>query len=263
MATLVVFHAHPDDEATTTGGTIARASDEGHRVVLVIATNGDYGEADGVPEGESLVEHRRREAEASGAVLGVARIVWLGYRDSGLTGWEQNTAPESFLQAPLEEAAERLAAVLREEHADVLTVYDWHGNYGHPDHVKVHTVGHRAAELAGTPAVYEATMNRDDFTRWLEEMKAAGEDVSDFENDEEGPSDDGNPLGLPESELALAVDIRPWLARKRAAFECYASQITDTGFFLSMSEERFGRFFGTEWFALAGAEGLRTGWFFE
>jgi LmbE family N-acetylglucosaminyl deacetylase len=93
MATLVVFHAHPDDEATTTGGTIARASDEGHRVVLVIATNGDHGEKDGVAEGESLVVHRRKEAEASAAVLGISRIVWLGYRDSGLTGWPQNADP--------------------------------------------------------------------------------------------------------------------------------------------------------------------------
>jgi LmbE family N-acetylglucosaminyl deacetylase len=260
MATLVVFHAHPDDEATTTGGTIARAADEGHRVVLVIATNGDYGERDGLPEGDSLIEHRRTEVEASAAVLGIARIAWLGYRDSGLTGWPQNDDPESFHLASLDEAAERLAAVLREEHADVLTVYDWHGNYGHPDHVKVHTVGYRAAELAGTPAVYEATMNRDDLSRWIEEAKAAGEDVSDFED---APSDDGNPLGLPESELALAVDVRPWVGRKRAAFECHASQITDTGFFLSMPDERFARFFGTEWYARKGTAGLRTGWIFE
>ena len=98
---------------------------------------------------------------ASAAALGVHRVVWLGYSDSGMTGWEQNADPASFLQAAVDEAAERLAAVLREEHADVLTVYDWHGNYGHPDHIKVHHVGHRAAELAGTPTVFEATMNRD------------------------------------------------------------------------------------------------------
>jgi LmbE family N-acetylglucosaminyl deacetylase len=152
--------------------------------------------------------------------------------------------------------------VLCEEHADVLTVYDWHGNYGHPDHVKVHTVGHRAAELAGTPAVYEATMNRDDFARWMEEMKAAGEDTSELDNDE-GPSDDGNPFGSAESELALAVDVRPWLSRKRAAFRCYTSQISDTSFFLTMPDERFARVFGTEWFVRTGAAGLRTGWFFE
>ena len=80
------------------------------------------------------------------------RVEWLGYKDSGMTGWEQNSDPESFLQAPVDEAAETAGSkILREEQADVLTVYDWHGNYGHPDHIKVHTVGHRAAEMAGTP----------------------------------------------------------------------------------------------------------------
>ena len=68
-----------------------------------------------------------------------------------MTGWEQNADPSSFMQADVDEAAGRLAEVLREEQADVLTTYDWHGNYGHPDHIKVHHVGHRAAELAATP----------------------------------------------------------------------------------------------------------------
>ena len=152
MGTLVCFHAHPDDESITTGGSLARASAEGHRVVLVVATNGDYGEVpDDLADGETLVDRRQPRRAQSAERLGVHRIVWLGYKDSGMTGWEQNDDPASFLQADLDEAAERLAGVLREENADVLTVYDWHGNYGHPDHIKVHTVGHRAAELAGTP----------------------------------------------------------------------------------------------------------------
>ena len=152
MGTLVCFHAHPDDESMTTGGSMARAVAEGHRVVLVVATNGEYGEVPAdLAAGETLLDRRRAESEASVAALGAHRLVWLGYKDSGMTGWKQNEDPESFWQAAVDEAGERLAAVLREESADVLTVYDWHGNYGHPDHVKVHHVGHRAAELAGTP----------------------------------------------------------------------------------------------------------------
>ena len=166
MATLVCLHAHPDDEAMSTGGTMARAKAEGHRVVLVVATNGEHGEVpEDLRDGETLVDRRRTETAASAAALGVDRVVWLGYRDSGMTGWEQNADPSSFLQADVEEAAGRLAAVLEEESADVLTTYDWHGNYGHPDHVKVHRVGHRAAELAGTARVLEATMNRDAIVR--------------------------------------------------------------------------------------------------
>ena len=106
MGTLVCFHAHPDDESISTGGSMARAVAEGHRVVLVVATNGDHGEApDDLAEGETLVERRRTETAESAAVLGVHRVEWLNYADSGMTGWEQNGHERSFLQAPLNEAA--------------------------------------------------------------------------------------------------------------------------------------------------------------
>ena len=266
MGTLVCFHAHPDDESISTGGSLARASAEGHRVVVVIATNGDYGE---VPEdlgsGETLVDRRRAETARSAAALGVHRVVWLGYKDSGMTGWDQNSDPSSFLQAPIDDAAERLAQILREESADVVTVYDWHGNYGHPDHIKVHTVGHRAAELAGTPKVFEATMNRDHIVRMMKMAREAGASIGgDEEFDPNGPSDDGNPLGMTEAEITLAVDVTAHLEAKRESLRCHRSQITDTSFFLEMPDEAFASAFGIEWFIEKGAEpGLRNGWLFE
>ncbi len=259
VATLVCFHAHPDDESLSTGGTIARAAAAGNRVVLVVATNGDHGEVpDDLAPGENLVDRRRAETERSAAALGIAAIEWLGYKDSGMTGWEQNADAESFVQAPLDEAAQRLAAILRDEQAAVLTTYDWHGNYGHPDHIKVHTVGHRAAELAGTPVVYEATVNRDAFERFIAAARERGE-APDF--DEERMTDDGVPLGMPEAELTTAVDVRPFLGAKRASMVAHASQITDTGFFLSMPPEVFDEVFGTEWFIRRGAPaGIHEDW---
>lgn len=255
MGTLVAFHAHPDDESMTTGGTLARASAEGHRVVLVVATGGEYGESpEDLAEGETLVDRRRAETERSVASLGVHRLVWLGYRDSGMQGWEQNADPASFQQAPLDQAAERLAAILREEHADVLIAYDWHGNYGHPDHVKVHQVGHRAAELAGTPTLFEATMNRDEMVRWFETQEMGDE------FDPREPMDDGNPLGTPEAELSLRVDVGDYLAQKRASIGSHRSQATDTAMFLDMPDEVFATAFSTEWFIQPGAApGLRDG----
>ena len=122
-----------------------------------------------------------------------------------MTGWESNANPGSFLQADLDEAAERLAAILRAEQADVLTTYDWHGNYGHPDHIRVHQVGHRAAVLAGTPAVYEATLNRDAAFRGIAEAVASGEWVGDAPDVND--TDDGEPFGTPEAELTTAVDV--------------------------------------------------------
>jgi LmbE family N-acetylglucosaminyl deacetylase len=267
MGTLVCFHAHPDDESISTGGTIARAVAEGHRVVLVVATYGDHGE---VPEdlapGETLADRRMKETEASAAVLGLHRLAWLGYSDSGMTGWDQNAHHHSFFQAPLEEAAERLATILREETADVLTVYDWHGNYGHPDHIKVHTVGHRAAALAGTPAVFEATMNRDEMVRYFEMAREQGDspgpDGEDW--DPNGPADDGNPMGSTEDEITHRVDVSAYVQVKRTSIRCHKSQITDAGFFSTMPDEQFAFAFGHEWFIKAGDDGpLRDGWLFE
>jgi hypothetical protein len=269
MGTLVCFHAHPDDESISTGGSIARASAEGHRVVLVVATNGDHGEVpDDLTPGETLVDRRKAETARSAEVLGVHRLVWLGYADSGMTGWPQNEHPDAFWQAPVDDAAERLAAVLREEAADVLTVYDWHGNYGHPDHIQVHRVGHRAAELAGTPRVFEATMNRDHIVRMMAMARemglgdgAAGPE-DDF--DPAGPADDGNPFGMSEAELTHAVEVVDWLHLKRASMRCHSSQISDSSFFLEMPHEAFAGSFGIEWFIERGAEpGVRNGWLFE
>lgn len=267
MGTLVCFHAHPDDESISTGGTIARAVAEGHRVVLVVATNGDHGEVpDDLAPDETLVDRRRAETAASAAVLGVHRVEWLGYADSGMTGWEQNGHEHSFFQAPLDEAAGKLAAILREERADVLTTYDWHGNYGHPDHIKVHTVGHRAAELAHTPKVVETTMNRDEMVRFFEMAKEAGgtggPDGEDW--DPNGPADDGNPIGTPEAEISLRVDVSAYVQQKRESIRCHKSQITDAGFFSTMPDEQFAFAFGHEWFIVAGSsEPLRDGWLFE
>lgn len=268
MATLVTFHAHPDDEAIATGGTMARAAAEGHRVVLVVATGGEWGEVpDDLAPGETLAERRRRETEVSVAILGAHRVVWLGYEDSGMTGWEQNERPNAFHRAPVDEAAERLAEILREEQADVLTVYDWHGNYGHPDHIKVHHVGHRAAELAGTGRVYEATVNRGAMRRFIAAAKELGLGFGgeDDEFDIDGPADDGNPMGMEEHEITLAADVSAYVGLKRTALAAHRSQITDTSFFAQMPDEAFAVSFGTEWFIEKGVpagDGPVTGWFF-
>lgn len=265
MSTIVWFHAHPDDEAILTGGSMLRAAEEGHRNVLVVATNGDFGEVpDDLDPGETLVDRRRQETVASAAVLGVDRVVWLGYADSGMTGWEQNSRPDAFLQAGLDDAAQRLADVLHEESAEVLVTYDWHGNYGHPDHIKVHQVGHRAAELAGTPALFEATFNRDRLRAMAELANRVppveGQEPVDFEGD----TDDGIPLGIPEAELTHEVDVSRFAAAKRTAVACHHSQVTDTSFLLRMPEEVFAAAFGTEWFIRIDAPvGMQQRWILD
>ncbi len=257
MATLVCFHAHPDDESIATGGLIARAAAEGHRVVLVVATGGEYGETPAdLSNGETLAERRASETAKSAAVLGLARVEFLGYHDSGMTGWEQNSRPGAFMNAPLDEAAARLAAILTEEQATTLTVYDWHGGYGHPDHIAVHRVGHRAAEMAGTPNVYEATMNRDALVAMIEAARANGAG-DDFDRDgfDVNSADDGNAFGTPEAELTTRVDVSAYIDQKRESLLCHASQVSDGSFFLQMPPEAFTNAFGTEWFIRVGIPG--------
>jgi LmbE family N-acetylglucosaminyl deacetylase len=244
MATVTFFHAHPDDEAIATGGTMAKMADEGHRVVLVTATRGELGE---IPEGlldpgESLTHRRIDELTEACRILGVSRQTFLDYLDSGMAGEASNDRPGSFAGADVGEAAEALAAILTEEGSDVLVTYDEHGGYGHPDHVQVHRVGMEAARKAGVPVVYMATMNRDFFQSLSSVAAEAGVDLPD------GASEDMETMGEPASRLTTEVHVDPWIERKRAAMRAHASQISETSFFLALPDDLFTQVWGREWY---------------
>lgn len=260
--TLVVFHAHPDDETITTGGTMMRAKAEGHRVVLVIATRGELGEAPpALSPGEGLARLRVAETHAAAEILGVDRVEFLGYHDSGMAGEDTNHDPRAFAAAPLDEAAARLADLLREERADILTVYDDNGGYGHPDHIQVHRVGVRAAAMARTPNVFEATVNREHLVRLIRAQADtfAGETSDDGLSEEEIAS-----LGVPEAQITTFVDVREFVDRKRAAMAAHASQIGPESFFLTMAPDAFREAFGWEWFIRRGARsGVRESNLFD
>jgi LmbE family N-acetylglucosaminyl deacetylase len=246
MATLVSFHAHPDDESISTAGVLRKAADDGHRVVLVFATRGELGEVEPgfLAEGEPLEDRRVIETHESARILGAQRVEFLGYRDSGMMGEPTNDGPGTFWTADVQEAAERLAAILRDESADVLTVYDDHGGYGHPDHIQVHRVGMRAAELAGTPRVYQASANRD-----LAQQRAAELRAEHPEAAEQMPSEEFlSTLGLPEAQLTARVDVSAQIDAKRASMRAHASQISEEHWFLAMPDEAFAAQFGVEWF---------------
>jgi LmbE family N-acetylglucosaminyl deacetylase len=249
MSTVVFVHAHPDDEAIATGGTMAGLAADGHRVVLVTATPGELGE---IPEGmlrdgESLADRRAVELAEAGRLLGVARQAHLGYHDSGMAGEESNQRPDAFAAADVDEAADRLAKILDEENADVLVIYDEHGGYGHPDHVQVHTVGVRAAELAGTPRVFMATMDRGF-------LQSLAEQAGQVQADEEGwsvPDDtvaDMQTMGEPSDRITTEVDVTKWIDAKRDAMRAHATQISEQSFFLAMPPEIFEVVWGHEWY---------------
>jgi len=255
--TIVCFHAHPDDEALYTGGTMARLAAEGHRVVLVTATAGEAGLASAALRSTvALGDLRRRELAASAAVLGCARVIGLGYRDSGSTGCCDD-GDDTFSATAVEPVALRLAQVLIDECADVITMYDPAGGYGHPDHRQVHRVGSRAAALAGTPVALEATVDRRALQRALRLVRWA-----DRRSAELRPGRyDG--LYTHHSLITHVVDVRPHLEQKRAAIEAHHSQTTGDGGtralagFLRLPAPLFRLAFGREWFVEQGRSPAR------
>ena len=253
--TLVAFHAHPDDEALLSAGTLARAAADGHRVVLVLATSGDAGlVGDDVLVGsEDLGSRRASEAQASADALGVARLVLLGYGDSGSDRPDSATAwPEgSFRAVGVDEAASRLADVLREEDADLLVADDANGGYGHPDHLHVNRVATAAAAATGVPLL-QVTIDREFLSGGIELARSMGLEVPDG-----FVPPDVSAWYTAHDDITHTVDAGPALAAKRAAMAAHATQATgapDTvrtlAIFLGLPEEVFAIAFSQEWFVL-------------
>jgi LmbE family N-acetylglucosaminyl deacetylase len=253
--TVVSLHAHPDDEALLTAGTLARAAAEGHRVVLVSATAGGAGlTSDPATTTADLAERRLDELRRSAAALGGLEVQLLGYDDSGMDG-RAGRDGYAFARVDVEGAAVRLAALLESVAADVLTVYDPAGGYGHPDHVQVHRVGVRAAELAGTTVVLEATVDRRALLRVLWILRLLG--LLRRAPPEWRPERLAAAY-TPPDQLTHRVDVRGYAAGKRAAMAAHASQATaeegvrSLALYLRLPPFLYRRVFGYEWFVERG-----------
>ena len=285
-----MLHAHPDDEAIFTGGTLRLLADRGVRTVVAFATDGALGLA---PEGstaDELGSFRRSEAEAAARHLGVDRVVWLGYADSGMRppappmpGTEP-TRP-ALVHVPLADVAAAVRRLLVEERASCLVGYDAHGIYGHPDHVVVHRAGSLATEGTDVATRYEATVDREHLhfveTHLVAEARRAGLaaddpslgdarglDVRHVGIPEAGDAaggldvEPGSPRGLsgsgygvPTVLIDLAVDVRSAIGAKRDAMAAHASQIPPGSSALRLDSRAFGDVYGTEWYLRHGPPG--------
>jgi LmbE family N-acetylglucosaminyl deacetylase len=247
--TLMAVHAHPDDEATTTGGVLAKYSAEGIRTVLVTCTDGAMGDgAGGSKPGESghdreeVVELRRRELEESCRLLGVGHLELLGFRDSGMMGWETNTAPGAFWSMPVEQAAAPLVRLMDRYRPQVVVTYDEYGFYGHPDHIQAHRITLAAMDAAASGAkLYYPAMRRSRLPEFRERMVKSGVELPDV---------DENEFGTPDEDIAAAIDCRSYAATKQAALRAHASQ-GDNIFFLRFDLSEFAEMFGMEEFRRA------------
>jgi len=249
--TLMAVHAHPDDEALGTGGVLARYADEGARTVLVTCTNGELGDGSGGAkpgepghDEESVVALRRKELEASCQVLGISDLELLGYKDSGMEGWPQNTSAGSFWTTPVQDAAARLGALMAQYHPQVVVTYDANGLYGHPDHIQAHRITMAADALTGIPdKVYYTAVPRSMLAGFADLIRAQGLDPPEVMED--------NPdFGTPDELITTYVDCSAVTDRKYDSLAAHASQ-SDNIFFLGMSRELFGTVMGREAFVRA------------
>jgi LmbE family N-acetylglucosaminyl deacetylase len=250
--TLMAVHAHPDDEATSTGGVLAKYAAEGVTTVLVTCTDGRCGDGPGgVKPGEpghdpeAVAVMRRDELEASCAALKVSHLELLGYADSGMMGWPTNDQPGSFWATPVAEAAQRLAELIRRYQPDVVVTYDDFGFYGHPDHIQAHRVTMAALALTGgSQKVYWTTAPRSAMEKFGQVMREFG---VDWQEPEPSSMEPAAQIGLPDDEITTWVDTSKFGAQKFEALAAHASQ-SENIFFLRMGEERFTQLMGTETF---------------
>src|SRR5450631_3587499 len=250
--TLMAVHAHPDDEASGTGGLLAKCAAEGIRTVLVVCTDGRYGDAPGgVKPGDDGHDHaeviatRQRELAASCEILGVDHLELLGYSDSGMMGWPSNDEPGAFWTTPIDEAAATVRSLIEHYRPDVVVTYDENGFYGHPDHIQAHRITMAAVASTGVPAkVYWTTAPRSKMQEFGQVMRELGADWEDPD-----PSTDGAEpaIGLPDDEITTWVDITEFGSQKYDALEAHASQ-SENIFFLRMGKERFAQMLGIETF---------------
>jgi LmbE family N-acetylglucosaminyl deacetylase len=261
--TFLAVHAHPDDEASSTGGVYRVLADQGVRTVLVTCTNGEFGDAPGgIKPGEDghvedeVVRIREGELDRAVEILGISRLVRLGYRDSGMMGWPQNDDPKSFWATPVAEAATRVAAIMMEERPQVVMTYNEFGFYGHPDHIQAHRVTLAALELIDyEPTLYfnaipDSVMVRWR-ERWAEEERAQKEadaangvvHALDAVQEEVDPVE----MGTPDELIGAAIDVSAATSAKYDALAAHHSQVGES-FWMKMSPDEFRQAMGTEWF---------------
>jgi LmbE family N-acetylglucosaminyl deacetylase len=241
--TVLVLHAHPDDEAIFTGITLSRLAEAGARTVLVVATAGELGQSRlPLRPGETIPERRVAELERAAGLLGVSRLVLLGKRDSGLPGWSEGEHARALTAADPLRLARHVAEIADDEGAGTLVHDDEHGIYGHPDHRAAFRIGATAAELVGATG-YRVTVDR-------EHLHITARDQHLVHGAARAAA---VPFGRVTAEIGLAVSGSPGhLDRKRAAMIAHSSQIAPE----DVPGAGFASAYGIEWYRRSGEPGL-------
>ena len=240
--------------------------DRGARITMVCATNGDVGEISdpNLATPETLGQVRREEMRRAMDVTGIADVRFLGYRDSGMAGTEDNDHPDSLLQAEPDRVVAQVVQVIRETRPDVVLTHDPTGGYGHPDHVTMQQRVTQAFSRAADPGyqpdpdqalppwqsrlLYWVCFPRSNFRRIWRQMVDAGI-TPPF------ASQEVDTIGTPDELVTTVVDVADYLDAKINSLNCHRTQIDPNGPFSQMPEHLLRESMSTEYFSLAAPEG--------
>ena len=259
--TFLAVHAHPDDEASSTGGIYPLLHEQGVRTVLVTCTNGECGDAlDGAKpdadhhDGDAVAEIRRVELDNAVKILGIDRLVRLGYRDSGMMGWPQNSDPDCFWAAEVSDAAKKLAEVIMQERPQVIVTYNEIGFYGHPDHIQANRITLAAlAMIDYEPTLYYNAVPDSVMAiyraRWEEEdrLKREEDEKNGVVRAPEPEPEEPINMGTPDDQIGARGDVSSVNDRKYDALAAHVSRIADS-FWMKMGKEQFRQVMTNEWF---------------
>jgi LmbE family N-acetylglucosaminyl deacetylase len=252
--TMMAVHAHPDDEASSTGGVLATYSAQGIRTVVVTCTNGEFGDAPGgVKPGQdghdtlAVADQRLAELRKSIEILDVTHLELLGYHDSGMEEWDYKNRPDAFCNVPVPTVAARIATLIGQYRPQVLVTYDDQGPYQHPDHVHASRAAQQAFADSGIAAkLYLSAMRGSNWRKIWEALKERGMEVPDWQAD---PERERKALES-EARITTTVDIRPMMQRKRDALFAHSSQIEES-WFSQLPPDIVEMAFGQEYFIRA------------
>lgn len=261
---LLGFFAHPDDEILAPGGTVAHYASQGVHVEWVCATQGEAGEiADpSLATPATIGQVRQKEMLCAAETLGIQKVHFLGYRDSGMAGTKDNQHPQAYVNAAEEEVVPRLVTLIRRIRPSVILTFEPYGGYGHPDHITIHQHTHDALTAAAkpdyrpdlgepwaTPRLFYPLLRLAFFDALKERMATRELDLSFFDR-----LDERREKGWPDEKWHCRIDIRHTFARKWTAFHCHATQFGPDNLFRQLPEAEIAEIFTHEYFALARPE---------
>jgi mycothiol S-conjugate amidase len=262
--TLMAVHAHPDDEAFGSAGTLARYSAEGVTTCLVVATRGEQGEIHDPDLNEEearplLGAIREQELRRATKILGISHLDFLGYEDSGMAGTPENDNPRCFHQASLEEATGRLVALIRRHRPQVVLTYGEDGGYNHPDHVRTHLVASAAFQDAGTALRFPEAGKPWQPSKLYGVAFSSGSIRSLWQAMREhgiawpfGGVDSGEPpnWGVPDERISTDIDVAEFVPLARESLRQHRTQFDPDGAWMTLPDDVARKGLGNEHFIL-------------